>query len=119
MSLYYIVFIWFVYSDWNATRYSEHGQIPVPPIDYKFVLPFVMEFLTPLPVAVIGLGAVSAAVMSSADSAILSASSMFAINVYTPIKNKILTGKTNSKPVRYLHLLEYFIFSYVILSSLK
>lgn len=50
--------------------------------DKKLVLPLVMQHLTPGWVAFIGLGAVSAAVMSSADSSVLSASSMFARNVY-------------------------------------
>ncbi|CAL4076074.1 unnamed protein product, partial [Meganyctiphanes norvegica] len=52
------------------------------PDDVKLVLPLVMQHLTPSWVAFIGLGAVSAAVMSSADSSVLSASSMFARNVY-------------------------------------
>jgi Na+/proline symporter len=42
----------------------------------------VLQYLTPGFVSFFGLGAVSAAVMSSADSSVLSASSMFARNVY-------------------------------------
>lgn len=46
------------------------------------ILPMVLQYLTPDFVSFFGLGAVSAAVMSSADSSVLSASSMFARNVY-------------------------------------
>ncbi|KAK2180844.1 hypothetical protein NP493_423g02008 [Ridgeia piscesae] len=74
-------------TDWNATDYRYHGDIPIPADDSKLVLPLVMQYLTPLPVAIIGLGAVSAAVMSSADSSMLSASSMFARNIYEPMRN--------------------------------
>ena len=46
------------------------------------VLPMVLQYLTPAYVSFCGLGAVSAATMSSADSSVLGASSMFARNVY-------------------------------------
>ena len=49
------------------------------------VLPYALRHLTPPIVAAIGLGAVSAAVMSSIDSSVLSASSMAAWNVYRPL----------------------------------
>lgn len=48
----------------------------------SMILPMVLQYLTPDFVSFFGLGAVSAAVMSSADSSVLSASSMFARNVY-------------------------------------
>lgn len=48
------------------------------------VLPYVLQNLTPMIVATIGLGALASAVMSSADSSILSASSLGAWNVYRP-----------------------------------
>ncbi|XP_048513592.1 high affinity choline transporter 1 [Athalia rosae] len=50
--------------------------------DANVVLPLVLRYLTPQWVSFIGLGAVSAAVMSSADSSILASSSMFARNIY-------------------------------------
>ncbi|KAI0217644.1 High-affinity choline transporter 1 [Lamellibrachia satsuma] len=74
-------------TDWNATDYRYHGEVPIPVENYKLVLPLVLQYLTPLPVAIIGLGAVSAAVMSSVDSSMLSGSSMFARHVYLPVRN--------------------------------
>ena len=65
------------------------GRIPFPSEDNKLILPLVMHYLTPIPVAVVGLGAVSAAVMSSADSSVLSCSTMFARNVYMPFRNAV------------------------------
>ncbi|KAF4533432.1 hypothetical protein B566_EDAN001157 [Ephemera danica] len=47
-----------------------------------FVLPLVLRYLTPEWVSFIGLGAVSAAVMSSADSSFLAASALFSRNIY-------------------------------------
>ena len=53
--------------------------------DATLVLPYVLRHLTPPLVAALGLGAVSAAVMSSVDASVLSASSMAAWNVYRPL----------------------------------
>lgn len=50
--------------------------------EVKLILPLVLQYLCPVWVSFFGLGAVSAAVMSSADSSILSASAMFARNIY-------------------------------------
>lgn len=65
---------------WNETSYD--GPIPIPEENYSMILTMVLQYLTPTYVSFFGLGAVSAAVMSSADSSLLSASSMFARNVY-------------------------------------
>lgn len=50
--------------------------------DYKLAVPLCLLYLTHPAVAFIGLGAVSAAVMSSTDSSILGVSSMFTRNVF-------------------------------------
>ena len=76
-------------SDWNQTDWK--GEVPIIPEDRKLILPMVMQFLCPSWVTFIGLGAVSAAVMSSADSSVLSASSMFARNVYKLIFRQKVT----------------------------
>ncbi|XP_071793524.1 high-affinity choline transporter 1-like [Asterias amurensis] len=67
-------------TDWNATGLNMETMNPYD--QSSLVLPLVMQFLTPPVVSFIGLGAVAAAVMSSADSSLLSASSMFSRNVY-------------------------------------
>ncbi len=56
-----------------------------PPPDASATLPWVVRYLTKPVVAVVGLGAVAAAVMSSVDSSVLSASSMGVWNVYRPL----------------------------------
>ena len=70
----------FLSTDWSQTGYG-----PLDPKDNQqadMILPIVLKYLCPVYVSYFGLGAVSAAVMSSADSSILSASSMFARNIY-------------------------------------
>ncbi|KAK3091589.1 hypothetical protein FSP39_020993 [Pinctada imbricata] len=69
-----------VNADWNATAYGK-DQIK----ETAYVLPLALQYLTPAWVSFFGLGAVSAAVMSSADSAILSSSAMFSRNIYKMI----------------------------------
>jgi high affinity choline transporter 7 len=55
------------------------------PENTAIALPYVLKHLTPPLIAMIGLGALAAAVMSSVDSSILSASSMGAWNIYRPL----------------------------------
>merc|ERR1712117_456698 len=63
----------------------------------KVVLPLCLQYLTPPVVAFFGLGAVSAAVMSSTDSSMLSASTMIARNFY----QKVIRPKAGEKEVIY------------------
>ena len=70
----------FFFLAWNETEYK--GPYPLTTQETSMILPMVLQYLTPDFVSFFGLGAVSAAVMSSADSSVLSASSMFARNVY-------------------------------------
>lgn len=65
---------------WNETSFT--GSLPLDASHTSLILPMVLQYLTPPFVSFVGLGAVSAAVMSSSDSSLLSASSMFARNVY-------------------------------------
>ena len=80
-------------ADWSATA---AGTAPEPVL----VLPYVLKYLTPPIVGVIGLGAVAAAVMSSVDSSILSASSMFVCNVYHPLIRPSATDRENRLAIR-------------------
>jgi len=71
-------------TDWSETSFSPNGTTYTPEDCGKTseILPIVMARLTPPYISTIGLGAISAAVMSSADSSILSAASMFAHNIW-------------------------------------
>lgn len=68
-------------TDWESTPF---GHAPSGD-ENKLVLPLCLQYLCPPWVTFFGLGAVSAAVMSSTDSSMLSASSMLARNVYKTI----------------------------------
>lgn len=65
-------------ADWSVVAAGAPEQASA-------TLPWVVRYLTNPVVAVIGLGAVAAAVMSSVDSSVLSASSMGVWNVYKPL----------------------------------
>uniref|UniRef100_A0A1I7XX86 High-affinity choline transporter 1-like n=1 Tax=Steinernema glaseri TaxID=37863 RepID=A0A1I7XX86_9BILA len=73
-------------TDWTLTEYSPWNNgtkvSKIPDEHSNMVVPLVFQYLTPKWVSFIGLGAVSAAVMSSADSSVLSAASMFAHNIW-------------------------------------
>ncbi|XP_074652985.1 high-affinity choline transporter 1-like [Tubulanus polymorphus] len=74
-----------VSADWNQTQL---GQSPLETGQSSLVLPLVLKHFTPNIVAIIGLGTISAAVMSSMDSAILGSSSMFTHNIYKAFLRK-------------------------------
>ncbi|NXD11915.1 SC5A7 protein, partial [Nothocercus nigrocapillus] len=78
-------------TDWNQTSYGLPS--PADRGESAMILPFVLHHLCPAYVSVVGLGAISAAAMSSADSALLSASSMFAHNIYRKILRKKATER--------------------------
>ena len=71
-----------IHADWHAAGLPNSTTLPLPESKAKFVLPMTLQYLTPPAITFVGLGAVTAAVMSSADSSILGASSMFVRNVY-------------------------------------
>lgn len=71
-----------------------------PPPDASLILPYVVRYLTPATVATIGLGTIAAAVMSSVDSSILSASSMAGWNVYRPLIKPKVTSVQLGKVIK-------------------
>jgi len=76
----------------SVANWSELGLVAPP--DAASTLPWVIRYLTNPWVATVGLGAIAAAVMSSVDSSILSASSMATWNVYRPLfKPKITSAR--------------------------
>ncbi|NXS11459.1 SC5A7 protein, partial [Neodrepanis coruscans] len=76
-------------TDWNQTSYGLPS--PFERGESVMILPLVLHYLCPAYISTAGLGAIAAAAMSSADSALLSAGSMFAHNIYRKILRKKAT----------------------------
>ncbi|SFG31728.1 solute carrier family 5 (high affinity choline transporter), member 7 [Halobacillus alkaliphilus] len=64
------------------------------------ILAYVINYMSPYVISIVALGAVAAAVMSSMDSSILSASSMAAWNIYRPLVKPKATGKDITRTIR-------------------
>lgn len=53
------------------------------------VLPIVLMHLTPTAIFVVGMGAIAGAAMSSTDSCLLAATSIFTTNIYKLIRHQV------------------------------
>lgn len=76
-------------SDWNVTSYGSPS--PYERGEAAMALPIILLHLTPTAVFVVAMGAIAGAAMSSTDSCLLAATSIFTTNIYTLVRHQVGT----------------------------
>lgn len=76
-------------SDWNLTSYGSPS--PYERGEAAMALPIILLHLTPTAVFVVAMGAIAGAAMSSTDSCLLAATSIFTTNIYTLVRHQVGT----------------------------
>ncbi|XP_077388570.1 high-affinity choline transporter 1-like [Festucalex cinctus] len=89
-------------TDWNKTEYGSPS--PFERGETNMIMPIALQQLTPHYISIVGISSITAAVMSSVDSFILSAVSLFVSNIYKSILRTTASDKEIQWAIRVMML---------------